>query len=433
MEARHALPSSRAGDYGRRARSGGDPGAAVQFFEMALRLDPANRSAAADLGKGIVASGDVARWSALPPETQHAVLTALDPPDLIRMSAMTPLDVADHIAIETLSVEDLCVFVEKLDHDQKVQEAAAMIAEWKDQNGGAMPSHAGVRAMIDRWFDQSQRAKSMDARIALLDAVLMAQPLHADARIALRDIRRDVLAHARALAAKGDRLGLESLSQQVQRLPYDLPEIDLHLARVAFDSDAHEAALRAGMRASDDFADNVALWALLMRSAFTLENYVLADKFAAQVITCADAATERLEHEAAKRRDRIPVLAYQAARVETDDVALIGLYRVAERHPDYGPSAARKRAAAEASVINRLRELQVANSDDFIPYLTRVLDVMPKDPRVLMSAGRFFVKQKDFAKARHYWQNLTKIEPTNEEAQFQHGRCIERIRESQVA
>ncbi|MFC6589783.1 hypothetical protein ACFQDZ_23335 [Sulfitobacter pacificus] len=433
FDAEYDLTCERVKEFGLRAKAAQDDISALRFFDMALRLKPKNAEAAAELGQAILRAGDKSVWDALPEKLQIAVLSEFEANDLMGISKMVEFDFVEHLNLADMPADDLALYAANLAGEDRVSDAASMIAEWSRQKGGAAPSHADLRALVDEWFEKSVAAEDFETRMDLLDWVLLAQPMHAKARMAFRDIRRDVLKFAREMVAQSDRESLVGLAEQAKRLPFDLPELDLYLARLAFDKEDYEAAIAHGQSAAAHFNENVALWTMLMRSAFNLKDYIRADRFAAKVIETSDADTKRLEAEAEKRRDRMPILAYRAARQEEDVVKMIGLYAVAGRHDEYGEDAKRKRQTAETGIINQLRELQVQGSDEFVPFLQRVLQVMLTDPRVLISAGRYYVKQKDFATAQDYWRQLNEIDPSNEEISFQYNRCLERINEDQVA
>jgi len=429
VEAGHPVSPTRLHDCGQRAEHDGHMTEASHFYSMALIQGNDRSNVVENLGNLLISTGDIGLWNALSADAQTAALQNFEPRLLMDISQMIETNFTKFISINNLSVDDLVIYLDQLDTEGRVDEAGDMVRQWREENG-ISPAHPKLRAIVESWFQTSEASETLEQRLELLNTVLNAYPSHAGARVALRNIRRDVLATARELAGQKDRDSLEQLALQTQTLPYDLPELALYRARMAFDEQDYAIALEIGEIAVRRMHDSVSLWALLMRSAFNLEDYVATDYFASQVISNADAATERLESEAEKRRSRTPLLCYRAARGETDNLRLISLYRIAERHEEYGEDAARKKASAELSIINELRELQISNDVTFVPYLDKILNVMDNDPKVLMSAGRYFVKNKDFSRAAEFWKALLNIDPTNEEVQFQYERCLERLSET---
>lgn len=431
-QADYPVSAHRLYDFGQRAEHDGFMSAAISFYGLALARNQTHSAAAIALGALLLSSKDKSLWDILPEPVQTIALSQFGPTALIGVTDMIDENISQHIATKGLPAEDLVTYVDHLNGSHLTNAAANLVAQWCDENCVSNPAHARLREIFDDWFKQSEAAKSLGERLEWLNAILTAQPKHAQARMAMRDIRLDLLSAARDFAAKKDRQNLQAMAQQIAGIFDNIPEIDLYRARLAFEETDYEEALVAGQKAAAGFKDNVALWALLMRSAFNLNDYFKADRFAQEVIVCSDADTARLESEAQQRRDRMPILCYRAAREETDSIKLAALYGIAQRHEEYGDDALQKKRAAQTATINTLRELQVANDDAFVDYLERVVEIMADDPRVLMSAGRYFVKNKNFARAQGFWQILTTLDPTDEEAAFQNVRCLERIGTSVV-
>jgi len=139
------------------------------------------------------------------------------------------------------------------------------------------------------------------AIVQLCRRVLTIDPQNPGARIALRDIRRNLRADMRAMSKVNDAAGLDGLAQINALLPDPLPEIDVFRARACFQVQDFDGAIKLGCRAAEALPDSLSIWVLLMRAAHKSQQQTLSARYAEKVIALSTVDTARFAQEAAKR------------------------------------------------------------------------------------------------------------------------------------
>ena len=407
----------------------GDAVAAISFFDTALLLDPGLEAAAQGLVELAVAqSPDFLARMALP---RRAEVAALVSPLLRLKLALSVGSDADLAAIRSalhaLGARELAAMLTYLTSAHRIDLGAEFLETWRIVHDGLNPVDAGLRAVVDSWFSAVAREPSFGGQTRLLRTILRASPLHGPSRIALRNLRREVLNRVRDLYQAQDLDGLNHLATEVADLPEPMPELDVFRARLRFGAGDYVGAMALGKTAADHLPGNISIWSLLMRCAGKLNDLVGIDLAAHKVIELSDADTERLEIEARDRLERLPALCFRAAESEPDALRQYQLLRIARRDDKLTQTCDNRLARLAAQLMTTLRTLEVGQASGFLPLATTLRDLLGDNERILTSIGRYHVKQKDFARALPCWQSLTDLVPANTDYQFQLGRCQDRL------
>lgn len=165
------------------------------------------------------------------------------------------------------------------------------------QHQGAMP--AELSDLLGKWCTCQQINRQQ--KVLLCIAVLAVDPLNAQARTALRDLRRSIRKDMRAVLAADNHAGLDELAALNALLPDPLPEVDLFRARACFRVGDYSDAIKIGCSAAKALPDNLSVWVLLMRAAHKIGQDALSAGFAKRVIALSNPDTGRFAAEAANR------------------------------------------------------------------------------------------------------------------------------------
>ncbi|MGM9400727.1 hypothetical protein ACS0VU_00010 [Aliiroseovarius sp. KMU-71] len=414
------------------ARSAGANEAAIRFYGLALRQKPTSSTILNALAE-VVANAPVQCLDLIERETLATVFMGASPINKIRIAGVTNQftdeEVFGAIHPDMMSAEDINEIAEYLAERGGITQAADFIAEWREAQNSPIIVNTGLKQLIDRWFAQSGDTKDLRAQIFLLGATLTADPRHPGAREASRNLRRELLEAMRERFRAEDLEALDEMAEATIGFTYPMPELALYRARLLFAREDYGNAIATGRIAAAMMPDNISIWALLMRSAQRMNDILALDDFAHKVVEHADFETQRLEAEAQNRLARTPLLAFSAARDETDVVRSILLYQIAARAEKHSEKAAAKAKQLQAKLAAELRGLQIENDDAFVPLFDRSRRALGNTEKALLPAGRFFVKRKDFQQAQPIWESLVTIAPDNTDYAFQLARCEERTAE----
>lgn len=179
-----------------------------------------------------------------------------------------------------------------------VEQAARVVAFWREQQGVDRIRDKDIVALLDAWVDAALALPDAVDRICLLATIMIADPRHPGVRNAMRDARVDLVHRLREAGRNGDAAALDALRDEVEALPMPLPEYDLWRARLKFDSGDFEEAVALGQSAAAHMPETINVWVLLMRAAVQTKNAGKAAEFAGQVIALACGKTQKLRSEA---------------------------------------------------------------------------------------------------------------------------------------
>ena len=404
------------------------PEQALSFYEMAFW-------GGAD--HGAVAEHLVALSLTLRPAVLHNLGKAelarlrglLNPLSRMRL-ALALNDIADLVPLQTQigsqSAQAMLDIAQFLTAENRVDLAAPLLAAWREAQNGTRIVQPGLCAVLDGWFAQYETTTDLQRRIALLNAVVLAQPTHGPARSAMRVVRRDVVALIRDTARTGDLAGLERIAAAVQSLPEPVPELELYRARMLYAETRFAEALAIGRVLVQHMPENIALWALLMRCGLKLNDFLLMDRAALRVLALSDADTERLELEANSRLVKNPLICLRAADETSDPFLQYQYLAIACRDPKIATTSKNRMARVAAHLIAEMRRLEAEASTEFLPFAARMQEIFPDHVRVLQALGRHHVRNRSYDTALPYWQRLVALEPANKDHAFQFQRCQDR-------
>lgn len=330
LEAQSALPPTRhLLQIGRAAADRGYMLVALTVLSAALEAAPTSAATASMLAELLLAHGEEA-LRFVPESTRIHILDNVTPLNQIRVSDAggwdhTPL-------MEDASADDLVEVVAHLTMAGQTARAAKFIVQWRESQEKTPPIPRDICAMLDRWVAAGQRLEKTTGRIQSLNDVLLVDPQHRTARIALRDIRRTLRESMRAAAANQDKAALDELISPNSMLATPLLELDLYRARERFEAEDYPAAIKAGRLAAKALPDNISVWVLLMRAAVRSHQLVSVDKYAQKVIALSDVDTARLEAEAVNYLHRNAEACAKAAKVEGNARKAASLNKIAQRH-----------------------------------------------------------------------------------------------------
>ena len=419
--------------------AGRDLQAAAELLAREGRVDPAVRCALqalerdADLTRAadlVLDLGGAATVTGLDPRLRDRMARALTPSRRLRFLQLSGQEsvLVDHVAHPgSVAAEDLAEFTRQLLADGRTDLAATLITCWRLAQDPDRLVHPGLRAVVDQLAEAALRQPDRAARIAGLEQVVKVNPLHVEARLALRGLRRDILADIRALADAGDIAALDALRSEVESLSDPVREYDILRMRALFVCGSFAQAVQAARRVVDETPDNMAAWATMMRAAQKSGDLLTIEEAARKIIDKADEDSRRLADEAQDRLDRNPVLCFRAARDEADPLHALRLYTIARRDPALAKASDLRLKRLETSLTAAARALETGNTDEAGPFLDAATQLLPDNPRLRLAAGRYLVKQRDYARALPHWEFLQASAPGNDRYALQLDRCRERL------
>jgi tetratricopeptide (TPR) repeat protein len=217
------------------------------------------------------------------------------------------------------------------------------------------------------------------------------------------------------------------LRSEVESLSDPVREYDILRMRALFVCGSFAQAVQAARRVVDETPDNMAAWATMMRAAQKSGDLLTIEEAALRIIDKADEDSRRLADEAQDRLDRNPVLCFRAARDEADPLHALRLYTIARRDPALAKASDLRLKRLETSLTAAARALETGNTDEAGPFLDAATQLLPDNPRLRLAAGRYLVKQRDYARALPHWEFLQASAPGNDRYALQLDRCRERL------
>jgi len=325
---------------------------------------------------------------------------------------------------------DLADLVGRWTKAARIGEAAVLVAAWRNSGRADRISHPSLRRLIDTWVARAIYQPDRGQRVALLEAALLAHPLHVEGRLALRAARRDILADLRALVNAGDLAALQSLQPEIARLREPMPEYALGLMRLLHQSGAYSGAIVVAQEILAKDPDHLIAWVTLMRAAQKTGDLLTLETAAKAIIARADDDCRRIEDEARDRLERNPVLCFRAARNEADPLRAHRLFSISLRSPALSRAAGLRLRRIEAELAATLRDSDRQAEPGMEALARAAATLVPANPRLSLSLGRYLYQQQDYAAALPLWEFLANSAPGNESYALQANRCRARLEHS---
>lgn len=323
--------------------------------------------------------------------------------------------------------DDLADLAESLMADDASDLAMDLIGRWRRIHTPNSLIHPRLRAVVDRVAKTAAARPDRADRIADLQKVLEVNPLHSEARMLLRNLRRDLLTEIRAMSESGDIDGLESLSSDVAVLADPIREYDVLRMRALFSKGELEASISAARRVVAVTPDNLAAWATMMRAAQKTGDLLTLEEAAQRIVEKADDDSRRLSEEARDRLDRNPVLCFRQARVTTEPLLALRLFAIARRDPAFTKAADIRLRRLEAQLTGTVREIEAEDAPQAGLFLGEIVQLFPHNVRMRLAAGRYLFKHRSYAAALPHWEFLRDSCPGNNSYVMQLNRCRDRL------
>lgn len=306
--------------------------------------------------------------------------------------------------------------------------AVDMLATWLEVNGLDRLMHLGLRKLVDGWFDEIlTQGVSRAELISSLAKLLRAHPLHRSARRELRSLHITLRDEIRA-AYKGKNIEtLRSLLADNAALPEPMVELNVFLARTLFEKREYPEVLTLTADVLKRAPDHILMWLLRMRSAYRLGDILVTYEAAQEICTLSTDDSQHMHEEAQSYIDRIPAAALRAVRNEEDLFVAYRLFSLAQKNVEYVERAEMRKARIENLIVKNVRTLEVDDPErQFENISAMALDLFPENERLLQSAGRYYVRRKDFKNALPFWERIVRLSPQNSTYKQQLERCYER-------
>lgn len=291
-----ALPAHILIRAGLRAADAGDTDNAFEFALAAYCKNP-DLTRASSLLADLAINEEIDLLSELDADQLAGILSHLAPVQKLQLLHLNGAAPTAAISRNT-GTDDVVGIAAYLAEHQDVEQAAEVVAFWRNQQALDRIRDNGIVELLDTWVDAALALPDAADRISLLATIMVADPRHQGVRSAMRDARVDLVHRIRDAGRNGDAATLEALEDEVEALPMPLPEYDLWRARLKFDHGEFEDVVELGQSAASHMPETINVWVLLMRAAVQTRNAGKAAEFARKVIGLACAKTQKLKSEA---------------------------------------------------------------------------------------------------------------------------------------
>lgn len=291
-----ALPAQILIKAGLRAAEAGDTDNAFEFALAAYCKNPELTRASSMLAD-LAINEEIDLLAELTADQLAGILSHLAPVQKLQLLHLNGADATAAISAKSDAQEVVGIAAYLAEH-QDVEQAAKVVAFWRDQQGVDRIRDKDVVELLDTWVEAALDMSDTVDRVCLLSTILIADPRHPGVRNAMRDARVDLVHRIRDAGRQGDGATLEALKDEVDALPMPLPEYDLWRARLKFDCGAFEDVVELGQSAAAHMPETINVWVLLMRAAVQTKNASKAAEFAGKVINLTCAKTQKLKSEA---------------------------------------------------------------------------------------------------------------------------------------
>lgn len=280
----------------RLARGAEENETAFAFAYAALAGRPGLATAEGLIGD-LLTEAPVAVFRSLSDEKAGRVLGRLAPLRRLKAARLQGRGARLALAGETAE-SDLADMVGALFEEERIGEAADLMAAWRDIVGADRLRDRDLTAMLGAWVEAAGALSDPLTRLSNLVTIARADPKHTALRKALRAHKSDLADRIRAAGRAADTAALRALADEVTLFPAPLPEFDLWQARLSFEQGEFGAALDHGRAAARDLPETISVWVLLMRAAVKLSDPGQARECAGRVIDLACDRTLRFKAEA---------------------------------------------------------------------------------------------------------------------------------------
>ncbi len=416
----------------------GDEALGLDFFEASYFLNQMNRDLAQAYVK-LAARANPERLSDLAHEDYQRLKTRLDIGDLLSLAAarretsggLVPSSIVSRLA--KLNAQQLLGIIRDLGSRIEPFFRANLIAEWRKTQPDERLLDRELRKLVDDFYQDCHLADaSRSDQLVVIEATIAADPLHRDARIAMRDIRTSLLTQARTFYKAGERAKLDLLAEQASLISEPLPGVALLQARLALTQDQPEIATQHAQRAVAEAAQSGIAWLTLVRSAHRAGDLITLSRACHSFLNLDDDINPAWEGEVRLRLERLPALALKAGRADEDPRRAHELLSLARVDPDFVEVADLLRNRIERKLVQELRELNDSDLDldafwEAAAPILRIVENGKEAERAFVSVGRKLVKFRAFALAMPYWEKALDLSPSNEKYLFQRDRCLDRV------
>lgn len=286
-----------------------------------------------------------------------------------------------------------------------------------------------VRNLLKKWETDLQEDIPTKQKFAILNHIQKISTLNKDARATTRELRTDTLSRARILIKAGDVDAVVILHEEIMLAVPPILDVPIYLSRHYYKIGNNQKSLEIAQAAHQISPDHGGILLMVMRSAFRLGEYLVADQAAARIIELAGSDTSSPALEAQKRFNRLPALCLRASRKEPDPFKAWTLAEISARDETLTPRTVHQFNRIKKQMGARVREMQKQRDPEYLPFALKVDALTPDFEIVLQSLGRHFVSHRQFDKALPFWARLSELQPNDEVSEFQLERC--RIRAPQ--
>ncbi|MFQ6549334.1 hypothetical protein AADZ90_015360 [Aestuariibius sp. 2305UL40-4] len=286
-------------DKGQAAMDRGAQRVALGFFQLAIQADAPDQHAL--LGTAGILLNDPSLVRSLSANDIDILLNHLPAGKAMELAIrkIAGTDLADLLdratELDPVQLDTVCRYLSAKDRRQL---AVEFIRIWREAQDRPALEAAPVWSLLEEWLSDALSDADFATRSGLLSDLLVAHPFYADARVALRGLRREAAAEAKALAGSGDLQGLERLEVALATLPQPLIDLPLARARILFTRERYAEAIAVGEPVAEARPENLSLWAMLMRGASEIGDTIRTERFARQVLFLCDEDTSSLAREA---------------------------------------------------------------------------------------------------------------------------------------
>ena len=410
----------------------------LDFFELAYFLSPMSR----DLAKAYVELAVVAdpeRLSYLKPDEYRRLLTRLDIEDWISLVIARQEATGDAFWVDlarglaNLDGPQMYGLIRHLGAQIDVLFRVKLIACWRKTQSQERLLDRGLRKLVDDVYENQYSPDLLiQDQLALIDAMIAADPAHRGARIAARNTRATLLAQARTLYKERERSKLDALADKFKGYVDLLPGLALLQARLALAENQPEDAMEHARRAALEAPKSGISWIILIRSTYRAGDFLALSEACHDFLSQCDDIEPAWEDEVRSRLKRLPANALKAARKEDDPLVAYRLFGLAQTDPNFSEVANLMRERIELKLSKQLRELAKTevNLEEFLSSANPIVSVVENGiaaERTFVAIGRKLVKYRAFSLALPFWEKALEHAPVNENYAFQRDRCLERI------
>lgn len=415
----------------------GDLTLGLAFFEMSYFLSPMSRGLAKAYVQLAVRT-NAERLADLGAEDHQRLVTRLDIGDLLSLAVARgetsdgdlPSSISSELA--KLNAQQLLGVIRDLSSQIEPLFQVKLIAVWRKTQPQEKLVDRELRKLVDDVYqDRYAPNASIDEQLVVIEDTIAADPLHRDARIAMRGTRASLLSQARTFYKAGERAKLDLLADQVSLIAEPLPEVAVLQARLALAEDQFEIATQHALRAVAESAQSGIAWLTLVRSAHRAGDLITLSHACHSFLNLDDDINPAWEGEVRLRLERLPALALKAGRADDDPHQAYELLGLARADPEFVEVANLLRERIERKLAQDLRELNDADLDldaflDVAQPILRIVENGKSAEAAFVSVGRKLVKSRAFALAMPYWEKALSLSPNNENYLFQRDRCLDR-------